>query len=105
MLQNSLINFKQTRLGNLNAPTIPESYLLHDKHGQLVYLGGCGSTHAAPNHTIFDHSVIAMQKAWTNNIVEVVKENPGLIDGVFADRGKAIQVTQGMEVSKRFVVC
>ena len=88
--QNSLINFPQTVLGSLTAPTIPKDFLLHDKRGRLVYLGGCGSTHAAPNHTIYDHSQAAMRAAWTGNIVDVVKANPGLLDGVFADRGGSI---------------
>ena len=88
--QNTLINFPQTRLGQVNA-TLPTSLLLHDKSGNLVYLGGCGSKHAAPNHTIFDHTQSAMRKAWVNNIVDVVRENQGLVDGVFCDRSGPIQ--------------
>ena len=84
--QNTLINFPQTRLSN----TVPESLLLHDKHGRLVYLGGCGSTHAAPNHTIYDHSLPAMRAAWADNVLQVVQDNKGLVDGVFCDRSGPI---------------
>ena len=38
--QNTLINFPQTEL----AAAVPESLLLHDTRGRLVYLGGCGAT-------------------------------------------------------------
>ena len=71
--QNTLINFEQTLLGRSSNKTLNDSLLLHDMHGRLVYLGGCGSTHAAPNHTIFDHSLPAMRKAWGDNIVQVQK--------------------------------
>ena len=75
--QNTLINFPQSRL-NL---TVPEELLLHDRRGRLVYLGGCGCHHACPNHTIYDHSKPEMRRMWVNNIVEVVRANPGLVDG------------------------
>ena len=88
--QNGLINFPQTVLGRMVNPSIPESYLLHDAKGRLVYLGGCGSTHAAPNHTIYDHRQIAMREAWTQNVVDVMRANPKLVDGVFADRSGSL---------------
>ena len=87
--QNALINFPQTNLGKANT-TLPESLLLHDRRGRLVYLGGCGSHHAAPNHTIYDHRQPAMREAWVGNIVQVVLANKGLIDGVFCDRSGPI---------------
>ena len=88
--QNALINFPQTRLGREENATVPESLLLHDLHGRLVYLGGCGSTHAAPNHTIYDHSLPEMRKLWVENIANVTRANPGLVDGVFCDRSGSI---------------
>ena len=87
--QNTLINFPQTRLGRHVNASVPTSLLLHDKRGRLVYLGGCGSTHAAPNHTIFDHSKAAMRGLWTQNIVDVVKENKVGVWGVWG--GKAFE--------------
>jgi hypothetical protein len=87
--QNALINFPQTELGKVNS-TLPEELLLHDKHGRLVYLGGCGSHHAAPNHTIYDHTQPAMRAAWVENIVKVVLSNHGMVDGVFCDRSGPI---------------
>ena len=89
--QNGLINFPQTVLGRLTNSSIPESFLLHDNNGRLVYLGGCGSHHAAPNHTLYDHRQAAMREAWVENIVDVLRSNAnGLIDGVFADRSGSI---------------
>lgn len=90
--QNTLINFPQTRLGNLQNSTLPEALLLHDKRGRLVYMGGCGAHHAAPNHTLYDHRQPAMRAAWTQNIVDVAKDpaNKGLMDGVFCDRSGSI---------------
>ena len=41
-----------------------EELLLHDKHGNLVFLGGCGAHHAAPNHTLFDHAKRATREMW-----------------------------------------
>ena len=87
--QNTLINFPQTNLGKANT-TLPESLLLHDKRGRLVYLGGCGSHHAAPNHTVYDHRQPAMREAWVDNVVQVVLANHGLVDGVFCDRSGPI---------------
>jgi hypothetical protein len=84
--QNGLINFPQTTLSK----TIPESYLLHDKKGRLVYLGGCGSSKSAPNHTVFDHTQSASSKMWMDNIVQVVQANSGLVDGVFCDRSGSL---------------
>ena len=52
--------------------------------------GGCGSHHAAPNHTIYDHSQPAMRAAWVENIVKVVQANLGDVDGVFCDRSGPI---------------
>ena len=78
--QNTLINFPQTEL----AAAVPESLLLHDTRGRLVYLGGCG--HAAPNHTIYDHSQPQMRAMWAENVVKVAQANRGLVDGVFCDR-------------------
>ena len=80
--QNTLINFPQTEL----AAAVPESLLLHDTRGRLVYLGGCGATHAAPNHTIYDHSQPQMRAMWAENVVKVAQANRGLVDGVFCDR-------------------
>lgn len=71
--QNTLINFGQTLMGRSSNKTLNDSLLLHDLHGRLVYLGGCGSKHAAPNHTIFDHSLPAMREVWRDNIVQVQK--------------------------------
>jgi hypothetical protein len=93
--QNTLINFPQTVLGRKTTNgtyngTVPEDLLLHDKRGRLVYLGGCGSTKAAPNHTIYDHTKPEMRKMWTDNVVNVVRSNPGLVDGVFCDRSGSI---------------
>ena len=89
--QNTLINFPQTRLGRKGGnATVPEALLLHDRRGRLVYLGGCGATHAAPNHTIYDHRIAAMRAAWSSNVVDVVQANKGLVDGVFCDRSGGI---------------
>jgi len=89
--QNTLINFPQSRLGNPNS-TLNESLLLHDRRGRLVYLGGCGSHHAAPNHTLYDHAQPEMRRRWTANVVEVASNpaNNGLVDGVFCDRSGSI---------------
>jgi hypothetical protein len=88
--QNTLINFPQTILGRLGNGTVPENLLVHDKRGRLVYMGGCGSTKSAPNHTIYDHTQPVMRKMWMENIVQVVKSNPSLVDGVFCDRSGSI---------------
>jgi hypothetical protein len=93
--QNTLINFGQTRLSS----SVPEELLLHDQRGRLVYLGGCGATHAAPNHTIYDHRKPQMRALWSSNIVGVVKANKGLVDGVFCDRSGSIEVVAGKDLS------
>jgi hypothetical protein len=84
--QNTLINFPQTRLSY----QVPEDLLLHDDRGRLVYLGGCGATHAAPNHTLFDHTQPALRALWASNVANVTAANRGLVDGVFCDRSGSI---------------
>jgi len=84
--QNTLINFPESGLNR----TVPEELLLHDKRGRLVYLGGCGSTKSAPNHTIYDHANPVMRAMWSDNVVKVVQENKGFVDGVFCDRSGSI---------------
>ena len=46
--------------------------------------------HAAPNHTIYDHANPEMRQLWVDNVVKVVTDNKGLVDGVFCDRAGGI---------------
>eukprot|EP01063_Lacrimia_lanifica_P016104 TRINITY_DN2271_c0_g1_i1.p1 TRINITY_DN2271_c0_g1~~TRINITY_DN2271_c0_g1_i1.p1 ORF type:complete len:396 (+),score=127.88 TRINITY_DN2271_c0_g1_i1:72-1259(+) len=94
--QNMLINFPQTRL----AHSVPESLLLHDAKGRLVYLGGCGATHAAPNHTVYDHAQPAMRALWAENVARVMGDANGTVDGVFCDRAGSIA-----EVAAKDLAC
>lgn len=59
--------------------------------GRLVYLGGCGAHHAAPNHTIYDHRIPDARKLWVQNVVDVAKVSPELFGGVFCDRSGSIR--------------
>ena len=93
--QNTLINFPQTALSQ----AVPPSLLLHDNNGRLVYLGGCGAHHAAPNHTLYDHTQPAMQALWSDNVAQVVAANPGLVDGVFCDRSGDIATVLAKDLS------
>lgn len=79
--QNTLLNFGRTELSK----KIPENLLLHDSKGKLVMSHGCGG--GLPAGTIFDQRKAETRKWWVENIVNVTKENPGMIDGVFCDRG------------------
>ena len=84
--QNTLINFPQAALSE----TVPPELLVHDRRGRLVFLGGCGATKSAPNHTLYDHTQPAMRALWVGNVAGVVAANPGLVDGVFCDRSGSI---------------
>ena len=76
----------EPRVDNCSSSTWKHDLLLHDKSGNLVSLGQCGHMHGV-NHSLFDQSNPAMRKLWVENAVAVVRENPGLIEGVFCDRG------------------
>eukprot|EP01084_Bolivina_argentea_P070422 128011_1 len=82
---NTIINFPQYRLST-NFYGENEKYLLHNEQGKLVYLGECQPN--SPNYTLFDLSYNKTRNFWLNTVQYAFTNEPGIVDGIFADRGK-----------------
>eukprot|EP01079_Euglenida_sp_SAG-EU17-18_P003274 gene3274-3784_t len=62
--------------------------LLESPDGDLVKMNVCGGTRGGTD-TVFDHSNAAMHDLWAASAVGAVASSGGLLDGVFADRGRS----------------
>ena len=87
---NSLLNFPQY---NLSTQFFGENekYLLHDQNGKIVLWTQCAAK--SPNTTVFDLSYNETINFWLDTVKYAMSKYPGVVDGVFADRGNT-DITQ-----------